>query len=99
MKLFVCYKTHEVIWPDYVYDFIEESKPVKFIEHVPGCGFGLGPHPFEPTDDEDSNLRECCGDIFTLVDVDEYDNGLLLIDGEVYEERGGLVFEYEESEQ
>lgn len=91
MKLFYSYQTHEVIWPDYINDFMEVSKPVKFIEHVPGCGFGLGTYPYEPTD-KDSNLRDYCGDIYTLVDVDECE-GLLMIDGKVYEERDGLVYE------
>lgn len=98
MKLYFCHATNDVVWDDYLDGFLESSKPVKFVEHVPGCGFGLGQNPFEPTDDEDSNLRESCGRIYTLVDVDEYDDGLLMIDGEVYEEKNGVVFKWYEED-
>ena len=89
MKLYVCYQANEIIWPDYLEDFIEESTPVKFIG-------GLGTYPYAPTDDDSSDLRDYYVKIYVLADVDAYDDGLLMIDGDVYEERGGLVYEVEE---
>lgn len=94
MKLFFSYQTYEVIWPDYLADFLEASTPVKFVEHVAGSGYGLGTYPYVPTDDESSDLRDYGGSIYVLADVDECD-GLLMIDGVVYEERDGFVYEAE----
>ena len=95
MKLYVCHQANEIIWPDYLDDFLEESTPVKFIEHIDGLG--LGTYPYVPTDDESSDLRDYGGKIYVLADVDEYDDGLVMIDGEVYEERDGMVFEVDEA--
>lgn len=93
MKLFFSYQTYEVIWPDYLADFLEASTPVKFVEHGTGSGIGLGTYPYVPTDDESSDLRDYGGYIYILVEVEDKDeNGLVVVDGEVYKEKDGIVY-------